>query len=201
MAEGANGDDISRLVEHHHPDLVLLDLRMNYGDGTRVNVIREIFTIRRLSPSTNIVIVSAYLNDKIIHALFNKEISGYLSKDDIESARLPSLLIQAINGTKIISPKVQAYFQNRKNANIPKLTPRQVEILIQLAKESELSYEEIAENLDIREQSLKNQLTKIYAAFGVSNRTSCILRGIEFKYLRPEQWSSQQDIWNNYDFE
>lgn len=189
VAEGEFADDISKYVQAYLPDLILLDIQLKYVDGSRANILREIRNIHELSPSTKILIISAFLEPEVIHAVFNSNVDGYLVKDDVNSKRLPGLIIQTMNGVKLISPQVQARFEDQKKSSAPELTQRKIEVLISLAKYSHLSYKEIANKLGIEEQSFKNHVGLIYGLFGVSNRTSCVLRGMEYGYIRAQQWS------------
>lgn len=193
VAYGDKGEDISKLVQQYLPDVILLDIKLKYADGTGVNIIREIDNIRRISPQTKIVIVSSYLIPQVIHAALNSDVDGYLIKDGSLSKHLPNLILQAIKGKKVISSKVVEYFENLTNSSIPKLTKRQHEVLVCLAETWPSSNKEIAEDMNLEEQSVKNLLSNIYQLFGVSNRASCVLRGIEFKYLRRDQWANGLD--------
>lgn len=187
------GDDIIKLVEEHRPDLVLLDIKLENRDGTKVNTIQEIHNILRVSPRTKIVIVSAFLNYDIIHTMFENKVNGYILKDDFKGTPLPKMILQALKGHRVISPQVLAFIEERKNSPAPELTPRKVEVLLCLAMNYDTPLEEIGQILGIQEQSVKNHLNIIYSVFGVSSRTGCILKGIELGYIHPDQWRGYQD--------
>jgi len=60
----------------------------------------------------------------------------------------------------------------------PDLTLRQVEILCALMEGA--SNRDIAAELGVREQTVKNQLTMMYEKMGVQNRVQLALEGLRF---------------------
>ncbi|MEV7441936.1 response regulator transcription factor [Streptomyces sp. NPDC091204] len=87
------------VVAEHHPDVLLLDIRMPKMDGLEVT--------RRLSGSDNphIVIVTTFDLDEYVHAALHGGASGFLLKD-----ASPAMLVEAVRaaavGDSLVSPAI-----------------------------------------------------------------------------------------------
>lgn len=75
VAVAGDADEAIRLAEHHRPAVAVLDLRMPGGGGARAA--RE---ITRLSPSTAILMFSAYADRAAVAGLAAAGVTEYLVK-------------------------------------------------------------------------------------------------------------------------
>jgi DNA-binding NarL/FixJ family response regulator len=100
VAEGADGADVPALVDAHHPDVVLLDVRMPRVDGLAA---AERLCSRPRSPY--VVMLTTFHADVYVLRALRAGASGYLLKD-----APPRELIDAVRkvaaGEPILSPAV-----------------------------------------------------------------------------------------------
>jgi signal transduction histidine kinase len=86
IGEASNGAEAVRLVESAKPDAVLLDLAMPVMDG-----LRAIPEIRRSSPKTEIVVLSAFNASKMEERAYEAGAAAFLSKASSPDAILGTL--------------------------------------------------------------------------------------------------------------
>ncbi|HEY1830936.1 MAG TPA: response regulator transcription factor [Acidimicrobiales bacterium] len=157
----ANGAEAISLVEQHHPDAVLMDLRMPELDGAAATR-----AIRANHPQTQVVVLTTYADDESVLAALSAGAIGYLTKDasrdDIRRA-----LEAAHAGQGVLDHAVQARLiqsaRPRKPtaAELPDgLTEREGQILILIAEG--LSNSEIADQLYVSGATVKTHINRIF---------------------------------------
>jgi DNA-binding NarL/FixJ family response regulator len=101
---GASGDGeaLLRMAERTHPDVVLLDLRLPSTDG--IAVTRE---IKRFSPTTPVVMFSAYGDEAFIESAKDAGVFAYLVKGCPPRSLIDTLVEASIRGrqTKHSGPR------------------------------------------------------------------------------------------------
>jgi DNA-binding NarL/FixJ family response regulator len=86
--DGAAGISVAA---HEHPDVVLLDLSMPVMDG--MTALQE---IRRVSPESSVIVLSAFGSDQTVAAAMNAGASGFLHKGADMAQRLVPALVRAL---------------------------------------------------------------------------------------------------------
>jgi DNA-binding NarL/FixJ family response regulator len=71
-----DGLETAQLVEHHQPDVLILDLMMPGLNG--LEVIRR---VKHLSPNTHVLVYSMHNDPAYVHQAMENGASGYLTKD------------------------------------------------------------------------------------------------------------------------
>ena len=149
VAEAADGNQALELFAKHHPDLVLLDIKMPGKSG-----IQTAMAIRNKFPAARILVLSALDGDEDIYRALNAGAQGYVFKNT-----------RATNWFRHCGlwRRDKIGFPRKLPAGLPRgrlleeLTPREVQILNELAKG--LANKEIADDLEHhrihRERSLK----------------------------------------------
>ena len=190
VAEGHRGEHVKQLLLLHHPDVLVLDLRMKqYEDPTKgdedFSALPTIFDIHQAYPNLAIVILSGYINPTIIEDAFSKGVRGYILKDEAEDLVLSRVVRFAHQGRLIISNSIQEMLVNASSgvANRPKLTPRQIEIVKAVNTNLNASDAIHAAKLGISESGLRNRLSKIYQTMNVQTKTSCIVECMRYGYI------------------
>ena len=163
-AQAADGNEAVELWGRHHPDVMLLDLRMPKLDG--VDVIEE---IRKRDSSARIIVLTTYETDTAILRAIKAGTKAYLLKD----ARREELLdcIRRVNRGETCIPasiveKVAAGLSSEA------LTGRELNVLELLARGK--SNKEIAVSLYISETTVKSHLRSIFKKLNVLSRTEAI---------------------------
>lgn len=169
VAEAADGVQVVELYRKHNPDLVLMDLRMPRVDG--VAATRQ---IRSQFSQARILILTTYDGDDDIHKALTAGASGYLLKNSTRDSLIPALRAVAA-GQRWIPQEVATRLAARKM--FEELTPREVDVLRQLAKG--LANKEIAEVLNISEHTVKGYLKSILGKLHVADRTEAVTAALQ----------------------
>jgi NarL family two-component system response regulator LiaR len=159
-----NGIEAVQEAERTHPDVIIMDLVMPRKDG--VSATREIHA--RL-PDTKILILTTFgTSDGIAHAL-EEGASGAMMKT-ADDEKIVSAIRRIARGETYISPDIRR--QLEENPPVPKLSPRQTEVLTMIANGK--SNKEIAAQLGIRIDSVEDIANALYAKLSVSNRAEAV---------------------------
>ena len=164
VGEAKNGIEAVQEAERTHPDVIIMDLVMPRKDG--VSATREIHD--RL-PDTKILILTTFgTSDGIAHAL-EEGASGAMMKT-ADDEKIVSAIRRIARGETYISPDIRR--QLEENPPVPKLSPRQTEVLTMIANGK--SNKEIAAQLGIRIDSVEDIANALYAKLSVSNRAEAV---------------------------
>ncbi len=164
VGAAATGEDAVVQFRHHHPDVTLMDLRLDEMSG-----IEAIAAIRREWPQARIIVLTMYQGDEDIHQALTAGAVTYLLKDSL-SDDLIRTVRQVHAGQSPIGADVKARLDAREAQ--PKLTPREIQVL-ELVSQGKRN-KEIAVLLDISEETVPVHLKNIFAKLNVSERTSAV---------------------------
>jgi NarL family two-component system response regulator LiaR len=164
VGEAKNGIEAVQEAERTQPDVIIMDLVMPRMDG--VSATRE---IHARFPDTKILILSTFgTSDGIAHAL-EEGASGAMMKT-ADDEKIVSAIRRIARGETYISPDIRR--QLEENPPVPKLSPRQTEVLTMIANGK--SNKEIAAQLGIRIDSVEDIANALYAKLSVSNRAEAV---------------------------
>lgn len=169
VGEAADGAQAVELYRKLKPDLVLMDLRMPVKDG--ISATRE---IRDQFPTARILMLTTYDGDDDIHKALSAGANGYLLKNATRESLIPALRAVAA-GQRWIPQEVASRLAARKM--FEELTPREIEVLKQLAKG--LANKEIADVLNISEYTVKDHLKNILGKLHVADRTEAVTAALQ----------------------
>ncbi|MFD9943791.1 response regulator [Nonomuraea sp. NPDC059023] len=178
VAEAADGKEAVDLAISHHPDVVLLDIRMPRMDGLAAAA-----EIRRAAPGSAVVILTTFGEDDYIAKALDVGASGFLLKSGDPRELLAGIHAVA-GGAAYLSPKVAqrvisqlAGGQMSRGAaardRIEPLTEREREVLALVG--AGLSNAEIAARLFIVEGTVKAYVSAILTRLGVRNRVQAAI--------------------------
>ncbi len=164
VAEARDGVEAVALYEAHHPDVVLMDVRMPNMDG-----VRAIRAIVAAHPEARIIALTSYEGDADIYRAINAGARGYLLKDTLNST-LVDAIRRAAAGERIIPPEIAARLAEFIAHD--ELTPRELEVLELAAKG--LRNREIARAIGRTEATVKVHLKHVMEKLGVDDRTEAV---------------------------
>jgi DNA-binding NarL/FixJ family response regulator len=186
-----DGKEAVRMADTLAPDLILMDVRMPVMDGVEAAKI-----IREAHPQILILMLTTFDDDEYVSNALHHGAAGYLLKD-IPPAELISAIRAVMAGNVLISQQVaqrlveQAYHtqQNKKGPDddsrpgwLRDLTEREKSILKLISRGCNNS--EIAEQLNLAEQTVKNYVSVIYSKLGINDRGHAMKMGIDARMDR-----------------
>lgn len=188
VGEAGNGYEAVATVRTLKPDIVLMDVVM-----PRLNGIEATKQIKRSDPTTAVLILSAYDDDRYVLGLLDAGAAGYLLKNATGQE-----VIQAIRsvhaGEAVLHPAVAARLLARaahsSHRPVPlrdeePLTERELDVLRLAAKGR--SNKEIARELVLSVPTVKAHLVNIFNKLGVGSRTEAVLYGVRMGWLVLEE--------------
>ena len=173
IGEASDGEQVVQEVAAQHPDVVLMDLEMPVLDG--VEALRQ---VRTLSPSTQVIVFTAFDTDELILGAVRAGAKGYLLKgaprEEIFNAiRVVSRggsLLQPIVVTKLLQQI--SITPEEVSSGGDSLTDREIEVLKLLGQGR--TNKEIAGVLVITERTVKFHVSSILMKLGAGNRTEAV---------------------------
>lgn len=169
VGEATNANEAMEAVANLRPDIVLMDIRMEGGDG-----LNALGRMKLDHPDLPIVLYSAYDNPTYIARAVALGASGYVLKS-ASRERLHEALLTAASGESawtreelrrvtgaLATPRLS------QDIEVP-LTQRESEVLRQMALG--LTNKEIAKMLGISYETVKEHVQHILRKIGVSDRT------------------------------
>jgi DNA-binding NarL/FixJ family response regulator len=172
VGEAADGEEAVRLAEEEIPDVILMDVSMPGIGG--VEATRR---IRAETPHTRVVMLSVSADEGDVDEAILAGASGYLLKgapvDDIVSgiaaaARGEALLSPAVAGSLLARIGASQAAAERAPSAAVRLTARERDVLELMAAGRDNP--QIAEELFISVQTVKNHVSNILAKLEVENR-------------------------------
>ena len=164
VASAATGEEALALYERHNPDVVLMDLRLRTMTG-----LETIQRIRTFDECARIIVVTMHDGDEDIYRAFREGARAYLLKDTV-----PDDLVQAVRsvfaGESHLTDEVAAKLRQRESN--PPLTAREVEVLQLMLNGG--TRKEIAERMNITEDTVHVHLKNIYAKLQVTDRGTAV---------------------------
>ena len=179
VGEAADGLSAVSLVEEHHPDVVLMDIRMPGIDG--IEATRRIGAREDLAGVRVIVLTTFELDEYVFDAL-RSGASGFLLKDTKPAELLRAIRLVAA-GDALLSPsvtrRVVAEFGSttkraaKPHPRLATLTEREREI-VGLVGEG-LSNQEIADRLVVSPATARTHVSRAMVKLGARDRAQLVV--------------------------
>ncbi|MFD2417382.1 response regulator [Amycolatopsis pigmentata] len=167
VGEASSGDEAVAANRAHHPDVILMDLRMPGLDG--VGATRKILTD---TPGRRVVVLTTYETDADILLAVEAGAAGYLLKDATRT-ELAGAIRAAARGETVLAPSVAGKLVRHVRDPAPApLSAREVEVLRLVARGH--TNAEIGQALHITEATVKTHLLRVFAKLDVSDRTAAV---------------------------
>ncbi len=179
VGEATTGSDAVRLATALQPDVVLMDIKMPGIDG--IAATKQIAT---LSPHIGVLILTMFDADDSVFSAMRAGARGYLLKGSLKAEIVRA--IRAVASGEIIfgapiAQRMLRFFGTVRPVEpvtlFPVLTEREGDVLRLIAQG--LGNAEIAERLALREKTVRNHITNVFAKLQVADRAQAIVRAHE----------------------
>lgn len=174
VSQAADAEAGIRLFAQHHPDVVLIDMRIPGMDGVEM-----IEHLRQDFPAAKLIILTAYNTDEDIERALRAGAKGFLLKD-ATTAELVDAIRAVQLGRTVVAPSVAAKLAERVTQ--PALTAREMSVLRLVVNGK--ANKEIANDLFISEGTVKIHLTHLFEKLEVASRTEAIALAIKRGLVR-----------------
>jgi len=172
-AEAPNGREALAQFKSKRPDVTLMDLQMPDMGG-----IEAIIAIRGQFPNARIIVLTTYTGDVQVLRALRAGARAYLLKGRVNAELLD--VIRAVHrGEKRIPPEIAAELAD--HATQDDLSQREIEVLQLVARGN--GNREIAAQLSITEETVKNHVAHILAKLGANDRTHAVTMGIKRGFI------------------
>lgn len=167
--QAGTAEEAVRLYQQHAPHITLMDLRL--PDRSGVDAIRD---IRRASPAARIVVLTTYEGDEDIHQALEAGAMGYVIKG-MPHEELVGALRKVHAGRRFLPPPVARALASRLPDG--ELSAREKQVLSLLVKGK--SNREIADELAIKEATVKSHVSVILMRLNAADRTQAVVIALQ----------------------
>lgn len=169
VGQAGSAAEAYRLFLEHAPDITLMDLRLPDENG--VQAIRK---IRIRNPEAKIIVLTTYEGDEDIYQALQAGAMGYLIKG-MSHEVLVSAVSRVYNGNRFLPPPVTHALASRGPDSALSLREREVLSLMVAG----MSNREIANNLNIKEATVKSHVSVILMRLDVNDRTQAVVEALK----------------------
>ena len=191
VAEAGHGGEAVELARQHHPDVVLMDIRMPGTDG--IEATRQ---IAAAGSQVRVLVLTTFDLDEYAFGALRAGASGFLLKD-VRPGELVAAIRTVAAGDAVIAPRVtrrllEEYAQvlplpsdqrAQRYPALAALTEREREVLIAVGRG--LSNTEIAAALFVSEATVKSHVGRILAKLGLRDRVQVVVLAYEAGLIQP----------------
>ena len=146
------------------PDVIVMDLMMPKKTGVEATT-----DILAALPETKIIVLTTFAASDAIARALELGAAGAVMKT-AEDGELVSIIRTVASGGRVVSDEIQKLLADDPPAE--KLTARQMDILESVTRG--LTNADIAKMLGLREQSVKEHISAIFAKIGAANRSEAV---------------------------
>lgn len=175
VGEGSDGEQAVALAATLLPDVMLLDLLMPKLDG--VMAVRK---VKEITPITQIIVLTSYSEDDYIFSVIKAGALSYLLKESGPEEVVAAIRAAARGESRLhpmIASRLLRELQQRQRSPLANLTPRERDVLGQIARGR--SNQEIASALSVSERTVKTHVSNILSKLHLADRTQAAIYALQ----------------------
>ena len=164
IGEATNGREAIQKTLALKPDVVIMDLLMPQMNGADATA-----EIMQSSPDVKVLVLTSFPDASDVVSALENGAAGALTKT-LRKEDLFAAIRDVMTGKKILSEEIRQTLD--ENQSEDRLTPRQTAVLESLARG--LTYEEIAQQLNVTKACIKFHVLTILRKLNVANRSEAV---------------------------
>ncbi len=175
VGEASSGEQALEQIESWLPDVVIMDLLMPGG----IDGIETTRRVRAITPHTQVVVLTAYVDDARVVGALRAGAIGYVRKD-AEPEILLAAVRAAARGQSMLDPAIAgSVLQDLVGSTEVQddLTEREMEVLRLLA--GGRTNREIAEEMVVGAETVKTHVGNILAKLHIAHRTQAVIHALK----------------------
>ena len=182
VAEGGTGLEAIEVARQHHPDVIVMDIRMPDMDGLEAT--NQI--LQEADWPVRILIVTTFDPDEYIYKALRAGASGFVLKDTRPEDLVAAVRVVAEGGA-LLSPSITRRLIGRfaghleadtsLSTKLDDLTDREKEVLMAIARG--LNNQEISGSLFIGAATVKTHVSNVLSKLGVRDRAQAVVFAYE----------------------
>ncbi len=176
VAETGRGDEVAALVALHHPQVLVLNIRMAGLNGIEVAE-----RLRLRGENVKMLALTSRDDEETIQAALRAGISGYLLKTSSLEQIIQSIRDVAEGRATFSTEIAQKAQLAGRSASPDMLSPRELEVLNLAGKG--YTNKAIALQLKISNRTVQTHLTRVYHKLDVASRTEAVMRAIAYGWI------------------
>lgn len=160
------------LVEHTHPDVAVLDIRL--PDGSGIELARDVLGRR---PDLGVILYTGDADADLLYDGLDSGARGYALKAG-SMDELVSAIERVAAGGSYVDPRLDRILLSpRATANVPALSPREREIMHLMAEG--MTAEKIGEALTVSVETVRTHVRNVIRKLQARNRVHAIAIALE----------------------
>ena len=164
VGEAGNGEEAVRLVTETAPDVIIMDLMMPRVDGAEATRL-----ICETIPETKVLILTSYATSADIVRAIDAGASGAIVKD-ADNADIINAITEVASGGTAFSGEISRAIETEPMTR--EFTQKQLDVLHSITRG--LSNPDIAKQLGISLNAVKQHIRAVFTKLGASNRTEAV---------------------------
>lgn len=169
-------EEAAKKIARCEPDVVLVDVELPGTSG-----IDAIPKLKKLIPDAHYIILTVYEQEILVFRALGNGAAGYLTKDTPPEKLIASINEVMSGGGPMSSQIARLVIQSFQRNEESPLTPRETEILEQIATGK--SRKRIAEELFIDLETVKSHIKNIYSKLNVHSKADAIKLAKDNKFI------------------
>jgi DNA-binding NarL/FixJ family response regulator len=187
VAEASDGLEAIDRTRRHHPDVILMDIRMPHVDG--LSATRQILapsSSASLAARPRIIVLTTFDRNEWIFEALRAGASGFLLKD-VRAAALVEAIRVVHAGEALLAPSVTRRLveefarsptaRSARSPELDNLTRRELDVLLLIA--AGRSNTEIARALVVEQSTVKTHINRILTKLNLRDRTQAVVFAYE----------------------
>jgi DNA-binding NarL/FixJ family response regulator len=180
VLEASNGKEfIDALDMERLPEIAIVDLNMPVMDGYAT-----ITWLKEYAPSVRPLALTFDASDDAMVRAVRCGARGFLLKNappELLRKALDSLILTGyyqsddMHRTLMENPEMKTGDERQHQRILEKITPREMELLMLVCSEDELTYEEIAGEMGVHRRTVDNFRVSLFSKFNLKSKTGLVL--------------------------